>query len=178
MRIGAVGSAALRPLSGAVLTTLDAVLASRLAGEVVDRVVASPVAERAVSRALAGPLVEQLAQDLVRYAVLERAAETLLDGDAIDRVADAALESPAMERLVARILESDEVWVLVDEIAGSPQVTRAISQQGMGFADQVAGGVRARSRNADAWLERGARRALRRKPPEGPGAEGPVSPGA
>jgi hypothetical protein len=51
----------------------------------------------------------------------------------------------------------------VREIAYSPEVMDAISRQGVGFADQVAGGVRARSRRADAWLERVARRALRRK---------------
>jgi hypothetical protein len=54
--------------------------------------------------------------------------------------------------------------VLVEEIAESPAVTDAITQQGFGFADEVAGGMRARSRNADAWLERAARRALRRPP--------------
>jgi hypothetical protein len=53
---------------------------------------------------------------------------------------------------------------MVEEIAQSPAVTEAIAQQSVGFADQVAGGVRVRSRNADAWLERTARRALRGSP--------------
>ena len=52
---------------------------------------------------------------------------------------------------------------MVDEIARSPAVTEAITQQSLGFADQVAGGVRDRSRNADEVLERVARRALRRR---------------
>jgi hypothetical protein len=67
---------------------------------------------------------------------------------------------------VRRLLESEDLWLLVEEIARSPAVTEAITQQSMGFADQVAGGVRAGSRRADIWLERAARRALRRGTPE------------
>jgi hypothetical protein len=65
---------------------------------------------------------------------------------------------------VDRLLESEDLWLLVEEIARSPAVTEAITQQSMGFADQVADGVRGRSRRADDWLERAARRALRRAP--------------
>jgi hypothetical protein len=70
---------------------------------------------------------------------------------------------------VARLLESEDLWLLVDEIARSPAVTEAITQQSLGFADQVAGGVRARSRSMDDWLEHKARRALRRGPAPGSG---------
>ena len=86
------------------------------------------------------------------------------------------MESRLLDETVDRLLDSEELWLLVQEIADSPAVTDAIGRQGIGFADQVAGGVRARSRRADAWLERAARRALRRKPlgelPPGP----PVDP--
>jgi hypothetical protein len=54
------------------------------------------------------------------------------------------------------------VWLLVDEIAQSPAVTEAIAQQGLGFADEVAGEVNQRTRRADAIAERVARRLLRR----------------
>jgi hypothetical protein len=37
-------------------------------------------------------------------------------------------------------------------------VTEAITHQSLGFADQDAGEVRERSVNADAWVERAARR--------------------
>ena len=70
------------------------------------------------------------------------------------------------------MLEGEELWLVVDEIAQSPAVTEAITRQSIGFADQVAGGVRGRSRNADAWLERAARRALRR-PPAAPPPDAP-----
>ena len=163
-----LGGVVLRPVtraaSDATLAVVDGVLESRLARDIVDR-------------ALAGPLLDTVARDLARYAVLERLADPLLDGETLDRVAEAALESPAMDRLVARVidsrlvdeavaqlLESEELWLVVEEVARSPAVTEAITQQGIGFADQVAGGVRARSRNADELLERVARRALRRAP--------------
>jgi hypothetical protein len=64
----------------------------------------------------------------------------------------------------------------VEEVARSPAVTEAITQQSMGFADQVADGVRAGTRRADDWLERAARRALRREAREDVG-DGPAAPG-
>jgi len=69
--------------------------------------------------------------------------------------------------VVARLVRTDALWLLVDEVARSPAVTEAIAQQGVGFADEVAGAVRVRSRRADALLERAARRALRRGPAAG-----------
>src|SRR5215208_916343 len=187
---GTVGFAAMRRLSEAALSVLDAALVSRVAEEAVDRAMASRLARHAVGRAFEGPLVDAIADDLVRYAVVERIVDRLLadgiaehtvarvlDGPELERVVGAVLDSPAIERLVeqtiesrladeavARLLDSQELWVLVEEIAESPAVTDAITQQGFGFADEVAGGMRARSRNADAWLERRARRALRRPP--------------
>jgi hypothetical protein len=180
MRLGGtVGLAAMRPATS---------LASRVAEDVVDRAMASGLARHAVSRAFDGPLVDVIAEDLVRYAVVERVLDRLLadgivehtvdrvlEGPELERVVGVLLESPAVERLVgqtiesrlvdqavARLLDSEELWLIVGEIAESPAVTEAITRQGYGFADEVAGGMRARSRNADAWLERTARRALRR----------------
>jgi len=47
-------------------------------------------------------------------------------------------------------------------------VTAAISQQGLSFADQVGGEMRDRSRRADDWVERAARRLVHRQPRVGP----------
>jgi hypothetical protein len=147
---GYVGAAVTRPVvrgaSGATVAALEAVLESRLAGELVERVAASQLAGRALRAALEGPLVEALARDLVRY-----------------RVADRLLSEDLVEQTTTRVLESRELWLLVEEIVQSPAVTAAITRQSVGFADQVAGGVRTRSRSADAWLERRARRILRRR---------------
>ena len=162
---------ALRTLDSVTLAAVDAALASRTAERVVDRLFASPLMERAVSRALGGPLVEAVGREVVHSAVIERLAHTALDDEALD----ALLASPAVERIVARtiqsqvmdeavrqLLESEDLWVLVDEIARSPAVTEAITQQSLGFADQVFDPVRVNSRNMDSWLETAARRALRR----------------
>jgi hypothetical protein len=209
-------SAVLSGADAATLVAFDALLASRLAGEVVDRVLASPLARRTVERALAGPLVEAVARDVADHAVLERVADELLPGETVDgvleraqaadvprrladrlladgvldqtvarvlegpeleRVVESALDSAAMERLVVRVIESrlleetverllqtDELWLMVDEIARSPAVAEAIQRQSLGFADEVAGGVRTRSRRIDDRLESGARRVFGRKP--------------
>jgi hypothetical protein len=142
-----MGGSIVRGTGRAGIATLDAVLNSRLAGDVVERVAASPLAARAVHGALRGPLVDALATDLVRV-----------------------LEEEEFDYVVQAILESDDLWLIVDEIASSPAVTTAIAQQSVSFADQVAGGVRSRSRNADAWLEGRARRAFRRSRTQPPGS--------
>ena len=107
-------------------------------------------AEDAIEGAIANGLVERIVDRLVAEGIVERA---------VDRVFD---ERRVIDEVVKRLLESEALWVLVDEIAQSPAVTEAIGRQSIGFADQVAGEVRKRSRKADARVERMARRALRR----------------
>lgn len=143
-----MGGSIVRGTGRAGIATLDAVLNSRLAGDVVERLAASPLAARAAHGALKGPLVDALARDLVRV-----------------------LEEEEFDYVVQAILDSDDLWLIVDEIASSPAVTTAIAQQSVSFADQVAGGVRSRSRNADAWLEGRAQRAFRRRRTQPPGSE-------
>jgi hypothetical protein len=113
---------------------------SDAAFDALDAVLASRFAEEVVDHVLESPLVR-------------RTTTRVLDGPELDRVADQA---------AARLLETDALWRVVDEIARSPAVTEAIAKQSVGFADQVAGGVRARSRSADVWVEQRARRLLRR----------------
>jgi hypothetical protein len=122
--------------------------------------------ERALGQALSGPLVDALARDLVRYEVLERVADRVLDSPELEHLVARTIDSRLLDAAAERLLQSEELWMLVDEIASSPAVTQAISQQGAGFADQVAGEVRVRSQRADARLERAAQRLLRRRGPE------------
>ena len=136
-------SAATRFVSGVAgdlaLGALDGLLASRVVDEAIERISAhvlqSPEFEQAVAGAIESPATERL----------------------VARV----IESRLMEDIVTRLLEREELWLAVEEIARSPAVTEAITQQSLGFADQVAAGVRAGSSGADAWLERTARRVLR-----------------
>jgi hypothetical protein len=69
-----------------------------------------------------------------------------------------AFESGFFDELVERLLASPALWYLVDEIADSPAVTAAITQQSLGFVDQVGRVLRTRSRRADDRLERAAHR--------------------
>jgi hypothetical protein len=133
--------------SRATLAAIDAVLASRLAVEAVERIVASALVERAVERMLASDALEHVMTSAQEAAVAQR-----------------VIDSELLDEFVERLLQSEELWVLVDEIARSPAVTEAIGTQSIGFADQIAGVVRDRSRTADARVERVARRVLRRRP--------------
>ena len=63
------------------------------------------------------------------------------------------IESRLIEQTFTRLLESQELWLLVEEVARSPAVTEAITQQSLGFADQVAerGAARARAAPTRGW---------------------------
>jgi hypothetical protein len=121
---------------------------------------------RAVDRLLDNGDVERVLASSRLQAVVEQ----VLESDGARQLIDAFFDSGLFDRLMERLLDSDALWHLVDEIAGSPAVTAAISQQGLGFADQVAEEVRGRSRSADDWLERAARRLIHRHPKAPPDA--------
>jgi len=134
-------------LSGldAALAAADAAVTSSLARDAVGRV----DLDRLVERVLDSPMLDPAVARVIDSRLLEGAVTRVLDG-------------PLFDVVVARLLQSDGLWVLIDEIARSPAVTAAISQQGVGFANQVAGVARERSRNADDRLERLAARLTRR----------------
>jgi hypothetical protein len=166
----------------------DRILASPLVEHAVvralDRAIADGLPQRLADRLLEDGLAEQLAQRFLDGPELERMVALVLESERVDAALVSALESADMERLITRILESrlieetvtrlveetaarlpesQALWALVDEVAQSPAVADAITQQGLGLADEVAGEVRDRSRAADAWLERAARRVIRRR---------------
>ena len=165
-----------------------------------DEMLTNGVLDRALDRAEAAGLPQQVAERLLADGIAEQIAARLLGGPELERIVDSALENPAVERIVGQIVESrlldeavarviddtaaslpasDALWALIDVIAQSPAVTEAITQQGAGFADQVAGEMRKRSRDVDARLERGAWRLLRRRArPRPAGEEAPSAPGA
>ena len=167
----------------AALSGLDALLASRRADEAADRILTSPLVEHVVTRALdravadrvpqritdrllEDGLAEQLAQRFLDGPELERMVVLVLESERVDAALVSALESADTERLITRIVESR----LIEET-----VTGAITQRGLGLADEVAGQVCDRSRAADARLERAARRVLRRRTP-GAGTPEPLVP--
>jgi hypothetical protein len=136
-------AATIRPLTRPVGAAADAGIS--LQRRAFDRLLDSGEVEAA----LASPRLQALVQQV-------------LESDGAKMLVDAFFDSGLFDRLADRLVRSDALWRLVDEIAGSPAVTAAISQQGLGFADQVGTEVRGRSRKADDWLERKARRLTRR----------------
>jgi hypothetical protein len=140
---GRAAAAAMKPVTGAGRAVAGAGIG--LEQRVLDRLLESGELERL----LANPR-------------LIAAFQQVVGSDGAKKLADAFFDSGLFGRVVDRLLASDDLWRLVDEIAGSPAVTRAISQQGLGFADQVGDQVRGRSRRADDWLEGRARRLIRR----------------
>ena len=179
--------------AAAALDALDGVLARLLTDEVVGRVLerveASGVAQRVARRVLEDGIAAEIAALAIDSPELERmlgaafesertqqALTRGLESDAVERLLDRMLRSPGSERLVALmiksplpqeivsgLLASEQLWILVDEIARSPSVTEAISHQGKGFVDELAEGARGRSRSADAWVDRVARRLARQR---------------
>src|SRR5450755_619706 len=149
-----------------VLWGVDGVVRSSLAEEVVDRVAASALADGLLDRVLASASADGVLDRVVASAladgVLDRVVERVVESAAAERLVRGVMESRLIDAVLAELLESDGLWVMIEEIAQSPAVTNAISQQGVGFANQMAGVVRDRSRTADDRLERLARRFTRR----------------
>ena len=146
---GRAAAATLRPLTGAVGVATEAGIG--LEQRVVDRLLESGDFERLLDSARLQAIVAQV--------VGSEGATDLID---------TFFDSGLFDRFVDRLLASDGLWRLVDEVAASPAVRAAVSQQGLGFADQVGQAVRARSRNGDRRLERAADRLMGRHPTESP----------
>ena len=85
-----------------------------------------------------------------------------ISSEGATRLIDTFFDSGLFDRVVDRLLASDGLWRLIDEVASSPAVMAAVSQQGLGFADQLGDVVRERSRKGDRRLERVADRVMRR----------------
>lgn len=137
----------LRPFGRAVGVALDA--GTSLERRALDRVLESDEIDRIVTTTL----------DSERLQLTVRRA---LESEGAQRLVDTFVDSGLFDHLLQRLGESPALWRLVDEIAQSPAVLAAVSQQGLGFADQVGDEMRSRSRKADDWLERAARRLAHR----------------
>jgi len=140
---GRAAAATLRPLTGAVGAAAEAGIG---------------LEQRAVDRLLESGELERLLASTRLQAIVAQ----VVGSDGATEVIDTFFDSGLFDRFVDRLLASDGLWQLVDEIAASPTVRAALSQQGLGFADQIGDAVRARSRNGDRRLERAADRLMRR----------------
>lgn len=150
----------------AALSAADGALNSSLAQDAVARIMASPladdVAQRLVNQTIDSPEVERLVAQTVDSTDVERLVGRVVDSPLLDVAVARVIDSRLLDLIFARLLETDALWSLVDEIAQSPAVLAAVSQQGIGFANQVTGAARDRSRTADDRLEQLAARLTRR----------------
>ena len=146
---GRAAAATLRPLRGVVGAAAEAGIS--LEQRTADRLLESGELERFLASSRLQAIVAQV-----------------VESEGATQLIDTFFDSGLFDRFVDRLLSSDGLWRLVDEIAASPTVRAALSQQGLGFADQVGEAVRARSRKGDRRLERAADRLMRRHPTESP----------
>ena len=102
--------------------------------------------------------LEQVLSTALESEHVQRGLRGAFESDGARALVDSFFDSGVFEHFVDRLLASGSLWRLVDEIADSPAVTAAITQQSLGFADQVGEQLRTRSRVADDWLERAAHR--------------------
>jgi hypothetical protein len=119
---------------------------------------------RAVDRVLESDELERVVVVAINSTHIQAALKQALESEGAAQLIDSLFDSGLIDRFLERLLASGTLWEMIDEIAGSPAVTAAISQQGLGFADQVGDQVRERSRKADDWMERATRRLIGRGP--------------
>jgi hypothetical protein len=144
---GRAAAATLRPFTGAVGAAAEAGIS---------------LEQRAVDRLLESGELERLLASTRLQAIVAQ----VVGSEGATELIDTFFDSGLFDRLVDRLLSSHGLWRLVDEVAASPAVRAAVSQQGLGFADQVGDAVRARSRRGDRRLERAADRLMGRHPTE------------
>lgn len=153
VEIGSIGgraaAATLRPLGGMVEAAAE---------------VGTNLQRRAVDRLLESDELERVVIVAVNSTHLQAALKQVLDSEGAKQLIDTFFDSGLLDRFLERLVASESLWHMIDEIAASPAVRAAISQQGLGFADQVGDQVRDRSRKADDWVERAARRLIHRQP--------------
>jgi hypothetical protein len=136
---------------------------------------------RTLDRVLDSEEIDRIVVTTLDSERLQTAIRRALASEGALRLVDSLFDSGLIDRLLQRLGESEALWALIDEIAQSPAVLAAVSQQGLGFADQVGDEVRTRSRRADDWLERAARRLAHRQqdalPPADPDptSDGPAT---
>jgi hypothetical protein len=161
-------TATLKPIAGVAEAAAEAGLS--LERRAVNRVLESDELERVVVVAINSVHIQAALKQALESDGAAQLIDSVFDSGLIDRFLAGLVDSGALDRFFDRMLASEGLWNLIDEIAGSPAVTAAISQQGLGFADQVGDQVRERSRKADDWMERAARRLIGRQaralPPE------------
>jgi hypothetical protein len=126
---------------------------------------------------VAVPELERLVGAALDSPELQRAARRAFESEAARQLVDSFFDTGLFDHFVDRLLASGALWRIVDEVADSPAVTAAITQQSLGFGEQVGNELRARSRKADDRLERLAHRLSRGREQAAADDDGDTEPG-
>jgi uncharacterized RDD family membrane protein YckC len=151
---GQVALLPLRLLGDGTLTRAEQGLAAggRAAEEGVRRQV-----EAAVDRALAGPMPDSIARSLAEHRVAERIAREILASPDFQDAVREALASPQLERIAVDAAEGHITAEVAERVLQSPEVRAVLTQQTMGFADELIARLRARLGALDDRLSRRGR---------------------
>ncbi len=128
--------------------------------------------QRVAERVLHSRELQRLIVSVMESAEVRTALGEVMSSQAVQEMVDIVFDNGLFDHVVDRLLASDAMWRLIDEVATSPAVRAAVTQQGLGFADQIGEDVRRRSRRADDWLERAAQGLVRRRAATAPPAPG------
>ncbi len=118
---------------------------------------------RALDSALESDELERFVTAILDDEGLRAMVGRVLDSEGAQTVIGRFFDSGLFNQFIDRLLESDALWRLVDEIASSDSVRAALSQQSLGFADQVGSALRERTSRADRRVERTAGRLAHRE---------------
>jgi hypothetical protein len=114
-----------------------------------------------IERVLDSGELDRIATSALNDERVQAAIRGALDSDGAKRIVDGLFESGTIDRFLDRLTTRAALWRLVDEVAQSPAVLAALSQQSLGFADQFGRAARGRTRKADRRVERTVDRLLR-----------------
>lgn len=108
-----------------------------------------PEVSRLADRAFAGSLPEDLARSVAEHRVLERMVAELARNGVLDDAVAKALASPQAKELMGRVVSSDVVRGAIKDVAGSPELRAALTEQSVGLVAGLVAEVRDRSVEVD-----------------------------
>ncbi|MCL4288296.1 MAG: RDD family protein [Thermoleophilia bacterium] len=136
----------------------------RLAGATgLDRTVEVAV-EEAIVRALESAAVERAITRVVADGRVAAAVEDSIDAERLEETIRRAIDSEVADRVWEEILAGEKAQMLVERIAGAPEVRAAIASQGVGLIADLGRQLQRAAAAADDFIDRTARRLLRRGP--------------
>ncbi len=156
-----LGTVELQPVIEEVLGQLDI-------GPVIDEVLGGldmgPIVTRVIDQIDLKPVVEKVIGDLDLKPIIDRVMGDLDLPELVDDVIGQLDLAPIVNQVLAEL----DLSGLVNDVVGEIQMSSVVMQATGGITDDIVGGVRDRSADADALVERIVGRVLRRKVAELP----------